>query len=1519
MKKSLLLVLLLTVVYIHSYSQNFLKRFTEISEQVSIGDILYFVAEDDNYINGLWRSDGTTKGTYLIKEFSGNYAAANPSNLYVYNNTLYFSATDAIYGNELWKSNGTTEGTEILSDIHPSGSSLPSNFVICNGIMYFLATNSDGSQKDIWRTDGTKEGTYEVKRPGYFTIGTFTSANNKLYYTNRYGSNQLWTYDTVTNFYESTTIDDYYSLAEFRNFGNELYFISHTTYRNDIRFYRLQADGTLTLLKELHHSAYGSIDIGNFTLVNNSIFFSVHTHNDYDENFDALWITDGTAEGTKEVISFDWEYYFSNSTMSNYVAYNNELYFISGSTNNRTLWKSDGTTEGTMSVTDFAIDTNSSNLEVSNNLLYFSANGSDSYGNELYYTDGSENNVNFFSEINDQKGSNPTNLFDVNGTLYFMADDGQGTALWNNIEKPEISIRLQSRKIQTKETLNIGDLVIDGRRSFNLFITNKGKKDLYLSDISVYGNEWSVNNSKNKIEPLDVDTLKLYVLPNEEGTISGKLKILNNDPNENEFEINLSGTVTGQAEMPFIFYDSTSVQKHINYAVAENKLFTLSNYSINEDDLPNTTVANFICNDGNISNWTIELNTETDNDDNKEFSIVNNELILLNELDYETKNTYVIDVVFSNQNENIVSNESYILQVNNVNEPAVIGACNKIVYNMSYALTDAEFIDENTIFAVGDNGVILHSTDYGKSWEKINSGTLYNLDKIQFVNDKTGYIMGNYNNLVLKTIDGGLHWFPLDINYNEYPYITNIFFINEDLGFITGEEGMIFKTTDGGKSWELKTLGYNNFKSIGFIDENTGFICGTSRSLYKTSDSGKTWTKVDLNDLQSGSVFKDIVFTSEQTGYILTQDGQILSTSDSGNSWEIISKVSTDYAEQLLFVDENVGYVVGGWSGATLFKTSDGGGTWSSDKTNDTGIYASLSAIAFNPSGTNGITVGNGASYGSTSEHGHVILSSQDNGDNWDVVSNLNGTMEFRDVFFEDNTGYIVANKWSGDYLLKTEDNGLTWNPIKFVTDRMGSCFFIDKNNILTVSDSIYISNDGGLNWISKEVPLYWDSFQCLSNQTLLMMQAYSIDNRVLYRSDDLGTTWQPVYTTDKYVYNSYFGNDQTGFLMGSDIFLQTKDGGKTWKEFSFTDDGYLRTGYILDENQMFLAGSNGILLKTNNGGNSWESLKTQIKSDIQEINFTSSTEGYLITTNQLYTTKDAGLTWAVLTGNMDRMLDLEIYDGNAYVVGPYGLFIKVAEGFTPSAAGYISGETDVCAGDFENYKVLQMPYSQNKWSITQGNPISYSDTQGYVEWKDAGQYTIEVQTENGCGVGLPQYLDINVNSLPQVQILGNDTAYFETEGVIYSSVNSVPERNIWYVDGAVSESIIDAESISVNWGTDANGYVELIGISEEGCRNKALKQITLEEFTVSEEDNKLKNVDVYPNPASQRIYIDFNFVTIEESKMTLLTPNGTVVMTKNITNQTEPVNVSNIPDGIYLLKIERDNESRVFKVIIKN
>lgn len=93
-----------------------------------MNDKLYFSGGDKKTGDELWKSDGTTAGTVLLKDISKGTRSSSPQYLTPTNVTLFFSADNGTNGRELWKSDGTAAGTVLVKDINPgSGSGIVGN------------------------------------------------------------------------------------------------------------------------------------------------------------------------------------------------------------------------------------------------------------------------------------------------------------------------------------------------------------------------------------------------------------------------------------------------------------------------------------------------------------------------------------------------------------------------------------------------------------------------------------------------------------------------------------------------------------------------------------------------------------------------------------------------------------------------------------------------------------------------------------------------------------------------------------------------------------------------------------------------------------------------------------------------------------------------------------------------------------------------------------------------------------------------------------------------------------------------------------------------------------------------------------------------------------------------------------------------------------------------------------------------------------------------------------------------
>lgn len=260
----------------------------------------YFTANDGTNGVELWKSDGTTGGTVMVSNINAGANSSNPSNLYYYNNKLYFSADDGLNGYELWSTDGTT--TAMVKNIHTSGSSNPSNFIAYNGSLYFSA--SDGvNGVELWRTDGTNAGTVLFKNftgnSNNSNPSNFVVANNVLYMTADNGSNgnELW---KTTGTLAGTVLIDIASgsssssPSNLINMGEQLYFAANYP---GAGIELMRYDGSnYFLVKDIET---GSVSSGpeNFTNAYGILYFTATTTTGGTE----LWKSDGTAANTVQV------------------------------------------------------------------------------------------------------------------------------------------------------------------------------------------------------------------------------------------------------------------------------------------------------------------------------------------------------------------------------------------------------------------------------------------------------------------------------------------------------------------------------------------------------------------------------------------------------------------------------------------------------------------------------------------------------------------------------------------------------------------------------------------------------------------------------------------------------------------------------------------------------------------------------------------------------------------------------------------------------------------------------------------------------------------------------------------------------------------------------------------------------------------------------------------------------------------------------------------------------------------
>lgn len=326
---------------------------------VVMNNQLYFTGTENGTDFGLYKTNGTTAGTALVGTSLIPYSITN------IDNTLFFGGATSQYGIELYKSDGTAAGTVLIKDIWPGNSNglRPSSpatlFVKANGYVFFRA--SDGVHGfELWRTDGTTSGTQMVK-------DIFEGTGDGL---------------PVTYQYVST-------LEYMIEWKGILYFVAQSGAGRE-ELWRTDGTGAGTYkVSALNGTGYRPF-VSQLILMGDHLYFLYKLS---DGNI-KLFSSDGTAAGTKEVVSQSF------SLTSEYLAKGTSLFYFSVHTPETgfEMWRSDGTAAGTFMIKDLnpgpaygQFPLTYGNCMVNWNDIYFTGDNGQT-GREIFFSDGSPGN-----------------------------------------------------------------------------------------------------------------------------------------------------------------------------------------------------------------------------------------------------------------------------------------------------------------------------------------------------------------------------------------------------------------------------------------------------------------------------------------------------------------------------------------------------------------------------------------------------------------------------------------------------------------------------------------------------------------------------------------------------------------------------------------------------------------------------------------------------------------------------------------------------------------------------------------------------------------------------------------------------------------------------------------------------------------------------------------------------------------------------------------------------------------------
>jgi len=242
----------------------------------------------------------------------------------------------------------------------------------------------------------------------------------------------------------------------------------------------------------------------------------------------------------------------------------------------------------------------------------------------------------------------------------------------------------------------------------------------------------------------------------------------------------------------------------------------------------------------------------------------------------------------------------------------------QVVPPVSSDLTAAYFATDSQGWAVGHDGVVLHTSDGGDSWVKQFDGLM-----------AEAMLTEHFEKLAAQDDPVGERMLPeIALNYANGPEqaLLDVWFDDAKNGFVAGSFGSLFATHDGGKTWESwvekvdadQLYHYNAIRRIGgdlyiaseqgmvfkldpqqqrFVQKDTGYVgsffslaggddtviaFGLRGAAYRSTDAGESWEALPLSP--GGSVSASLY--ADGRLLLVTRNGQLVYSGDGGNTFE---------------------------------------------------------------------------------------------------------------------------------------------------------------------------------------------------------------------------------------------------------------------------------------------------------------------------------------------------------------------------------------------------------------------------------------------------------------------------------------------------------------------------------------------------------------------------------------------------------------------------------------------------------
>ncbi len=379
--------------------------------------------------------------------------------------------------------------------------------------------------------------------------------------------------------------------------------------------------------------------------------------------------------------------------------------------------------------------------------------------------------------------------------------------------------------------------------------------------------------------------------------------------------------------------------------------------------------------------------------------------------------------------------------------------------------------DGNLVLAAGNNGNLFRSSDGGVNYSSKPQGSL-NLNSVFAMNSKA-WIAGSSGSIMISSNSAN--------TFTPYTFTTNdlrsVYFVDENTGWVVGDNGTIGKTVNGGVNWTANISPVSvNLRSVKFLNSTNGVACGDGGKVIYTIDGGALWREYvtpTTKTLLAIDMKGNNVIATGIDGFIIKYNGSTWSFID----YKILTKSEV---RGISMINENTFYSCGG--GGFIRKSVDGGSTFSFEANPMMGL---LSCIYFSDSN-------NGWAVASTN---NAILKTVNGGTSWQFQSGVTTTYSWSQK--QPTTGNIGNPFWlhpqnkngvfilAGNALYRSLDKGETWTLLSSGIPG-GSCHSFAVNPLDTMimiaskgssSGRVIKSTNYGANWFDLLNPINLTSY----------------------------------------------------------------------------------------------------------------------------------------------------------------------------------------------------------------------------------------------------------------------------------------------------------------------------------------------------------------------------------------------------------------------------------------------------------